>query len=236
MRALTWPAIGRRLGAWAPAGALLAWLPVVGWVIRTLATLCHELGHAATCWLFGRPAIPAFDLSFGGGVTTIGERAGFLLVPLAGAWLWLLWLARVRRTWLIASAAGFALWLLLLALGGDEGLIAAMGHGGVLAIAGVFVFRGLTGYAEHYPGERHLYGVIGWALWWGEVTFAWKLLHDAETRALYLEGKRGIDNDLLALGGSLDAVVYAHLAVLLLGMAAAVGFARRWDQRRAGVS
>ena len=208
----------------------------MGWVIRTLATLCHELGHAATSWLFGRPAIPAFDLSFGGGVTTIGERAGFLLVPLVGAWLWLLWLARVRRSWLIASATGFALWLLLLALGGDEGLISAMGHGGVLVIAGVFVFRGLTGYAEQFPGERHLYGVIGWALWWGEVTFALKLLLDDETRALYLEGKRGIDNDLLALGGSLDGVVCAYLALLLLGMGAAVGIARGWDQRSARVS
>ncbi len=233
---LPWPAIGRRLGAWAPAGALLAGLPVAGWVIRTLATLCHEFGHAATSWLFGRPAIPAFDLSFGGGVTTIGERAVFLLLPLVGAWLWLLWLARVRRLWLIASAAGFALWLLLLALGGDAWLISAMGHGGVLLIAGVFVFRGLTGYAEQFPGERHLYGVIGWALWWGEAGFAVTLLRDDEFRAFYLDGKRGIDNDLLALGGSLNGVVLAYLALLLLGMGASVGIARGWVHRSARAS
>lgn len=52
--------------------------------------------------------------------------------------------------------------------------------------------------------------------------------HDAR-----LAGKRGIDNDLLALGGSLDGVVYAYLTLLLLGRGAAVGVARWWDQRSA---
>ncbi len=55
-------------------------VPLVGMVIGCLATVIHELGHTATSWLFGSPAVPSFDLVYGGGITRgIGRQPAIIV-------------------------------------------------------------------------------------------------------------------------------------------------------------
>jgi hypothetical protein len=49
-----------------PALVIMQGFPLLDWIMRTLGTLCHEMGHAAAALLVGRPALPAFDLTHGG--------------------------------------------------------------------------------------------------------------------------------------------------------------------------
>jgi hypothetical protein len=58
-------AIGSGLAAVALA------VPMIGFVPDVLITVIHELGHVATAWLFGSPALPSFDLTYGGGVSVL---------------------------------------------------------------------------------------------------------------------------------------------------------------------
>ena len=41
--------------------------------------LVHEIGHAVTHWLFGRPAIPTVNLAYGGGVTLVFDQSIFVI-------------------------------------------------------------------------------------------------------------------------------------------------------------
>jgi hypothetical protein len=221
------------LAAWCVVGGILQIMPLVWWILRTLATLCHEFGHAAANWMFGRPAIPAFDFSYGGGFTSHRERMTVLVIMLALGWVMALVQVRHQRAWLIATAVACGGWLVCIACSWDEAIVVAMGHGGVLAIALVFLFRAQTGVAEHFNGERHLYGAVGFALWWEELGFAWRLLHDDDARDIYLEGKRGVDNDLVRLAHDhlnwhLNSVAWAYVVLLLVGVIAVIAVARWW--------
>lgn len=47
--------------------ALVALLvPFLGFIFGYLGILVHELGHAVAAWMFGYPAVPAFDFQYGG--------------------------------------------------------------------------------------------------------------------------------------------------------------------------
>ena len=57
------------LGIGAVLTCVALYVPFIAIVAWCLATVIHELGHTVTSWLFGIPAIPAFDLKHGGGIT-----------------------------------------------------------------------------------------------------------------------------------------------------------------------
>ena len=40
--------------------------PLLRSLIGYFVVLVHELGHAASGWLFGYPSLPAFDFTYGG--------------------------------------------------------------------------------------------------------------------------------------------------------------------------
>ena len=94
-------------------GAVLAvvalMVPPVVFVLHVLITVIHELGHTATAWLFGSPALPSFDLSYGGGVSHIRPAADPDGSDLRGSCLpdvsW-----RDDRPMLIAIVVGVALY------------------------------------------------------------------------------------------------------------------------------
>jgi hypothetical protein len=197
------------------------------------------MGHAATALMVGRPALPAFDFSQGGGVTMIGEREWWVLgmglaiaVALIRRW-------REHRPLQIAVGAMVVLVALLLLTGWDQALIIAMGHGGQVLAATVFLYRALSGAAEVYPGERWLYGLVGWCLLGQAAGTCWDLLHDVGFRSWYLLGKRGIDNDLVQLAQdfldiSLDAVAWLGLlaAFAAVPLAVAAHWTVEWLRRR----
>ena len=108
-------------------------------------TVIHELGHTATAWLFASPATPSFDLSYGGGLSLILPRQPLLVIVAYLFFAFLLFRAWDNRfelvKWsLVAVLYSVAMFTPLRIL-----LIAAMGHGSELLLAGIFLHRALSG-------------------------------------------------------------------------------------------
>ncbi len=204
--------------------ATALWLfPLTNFLLHTLVTLLHETGHAACAWLCGRPAIPKFDLTHGGGVTHSADKPMvFLLVIICGLWIWAIrtgWTTRWR--WPLFAAA--AMHGLILLVGIDHALIVYAGHGCELALALVFLSRAVTGRAVHHEAEGMLYAVLGFFIWLSSVTFAFEVIYDPDARERYLEGKGGIlANDFTRLSEILDvgmdSLLYAHAALGIVSL------------------
>lgn len=173
------------------AALVLLALPLAHFVFSYLTTLVHEMGHAAAGWLFGYPSVPAFDFTYGGGMTLQQDRVPLLVVAVAAAGGWGAWALRDHagpRNGAIALLAAYAL---LAATRGHEAVIVAMGHGGELLFATLFLHRALSGRGCTAPLERPLYGVVGWFIVLSDVGFAWRLLTSSLHRELYEEAKGG---------------------------------------------
>ena len=85
------------LGVGAGLAVVALVVPLIGFVIHVLMTVIHELGHVATAWLFASPALPSFDLSYGGGVSLILPRQPILVIAAYGVFAYLLFRARGDR-------------------------------------------------------------------------------------------------------------------------------------------
>ena len=85
---------------------------------------------------------------------------------------------------------------------------------GQLVAGGIFLYRGLTGIAEIYPGERWLYGFLGWSLIYDVVALCWSLTHDPVALAVYFEGKSSCANDFVRLadyfGTSVECISWVN--------------------------
>jgi hypothetical protein len=214
------------------AGAALALvalaLPFVSFVLSTFVTLVHEMGHALAGWLYGYPSLPAFDFAYGGGVTLHGERIA--LVPFAVAALLAAAAFALHR---IPAALALALGALALYAAtawtaAHDAVIVAMGHGGELLFAGIFLYRAFSGNACERPGERPLYALTGSFVVFHDLRFAWRLWASPLERELYAEAKGGghwMDFSRLAhehLGTSVEAVAAAFALLCLLPPIAAL--------------
>ena len=74
-------------------------------------------------------------------------------------------------------------------------LILFMGHGTELVIAGLFIYRAISGRAIIHAAERPLYGIIGFFIAFSDITMAYNLLTNASYREDYL-GAKGGDMDM----------------------------------------
>jgi hypothetical protein len=199
-------------------------LGFIGFIFRYMSVLVHEMGHAIFAWLFGYPAIPAFDLSYGGGVTIWQDRKILLLLGMYG-----LFITAITAFGISRNRAGviFALVLLvpfaLLAhTSGHDVVILFMGHGTELVFAGLFLYRMLSRSAIINPAERPLYGVIGWFMVIDSFRFGLSLVFSSAARYEYGEAKGGghwMDFDRIAddhLGVPMQAVAlfFAFCAVV----------------------
>jgi hypothetical protein len=181
---------GRALAVGA-ALALVIWiLPFPRFVLGYLTTLVHELGHAATAWLFGYPAFPAFDFVYGGGITARQDRQPVLVLVICAALIWCVWRTRRRRPLCAGLATLLVVYSVFAASALHEPVIKAMGHGSELLFAGIFLYRALTGSGVRIPVERPLYAMVGLFIWLQDVVFSWRLIHDSGARAAY-EGAKG---------------------------------------------
>jgi hypothetical protein len=186
------------------AGVCLTVLVFSSWQINFLLSyfvvLIHELGHSAISWLFGFPAIPAFDFIHGGGMSVWSPERWFVLV----------WLVYVGFGWLFYryrhnSLTCQCLWatVLLYSLCAFTPLHTAlrilMGHGFELIFAGIFGYRGLSGFACRHAIERPLYLMLSLFTIMYELRFISGLWFDTDARALYLQGKGGLINHDLVL-------------------------------------
>ncbi len=176
---------------------LLPRFPLAHFLLTPLSTLVHELGHAAFGWLFGHPSLPAFDFAGGGGLTTHGERSSLILLAWVAAATGLAWARPGHVRAVVAGALGA--WALLIWRGWDEWLVVAGGHLFELAFGVVFLYRGLTGWGARALLEQPLSCFVGFFLLFNVVAFGHGLATSAGRRAVYQQGKAGIDHDLVTL-------------------------------------
>jgi hypothetical protein len=176
-------------------GALLAVVavavPLLGFVFHVLTTVIHELGHTATAWLFASPALPSFDLTFGGGLSYIVDRQPLLVIAAYAVFAYLLFQARDDRPelvkWIIAGALySVAMFTPLRGL-----LITAMGHGTELLVAAIFLHRAMSGNQILRRGERPLYACVGLFIVLTDARLAVDLMSSQAEREAYGEAKGG---------------------------------------------
>jgi hypothetical protein len=189
-------------------------LPFVAFVLSPLVTLLHEFGHAAAAWLLGCPALPAFDLMYGGGITEHHDFQLPLGILVAAAWGWLGWTFRRNpRSLLVIGLCGGAWLVAVSSEWRRELVIASMGHGGELILGGALLYLALIGRGWRIPEiERPLGAFAGSFVLMHTMKFAWRLRHDAEVLAAYGEGKGGaLMNDLEAI--ALDIKIWTGVSM-----------------------
>jgi len=170
------------------------------WTLETLRTLVHEMGHAIFGWLFGFPSFPAFDVIWGGGVTLHTGRSTTLLILVYLGFAGLIWLYRKNRATMILLIAAGLIHTLFSFTSLHSILILFMGHGTELVIAGIFIYRSLTGRAVFHAFERPLYGIIGFFIVFADLALAYRLLTSASFREVYASAKGGdIDMDFVRI-------------------------------------
>jgi len=213
-----WMAYG---GGLAAALIVLAF-PLAHFVFSYFTILVHEMGHAATGWLFGYPSVPAFDFAYGGGITLQQDRVQLLVVGFSAAGAWAVYALREHPSLRVALAALLGLYLLLAATSAHEAVIVAMGHGGELFFATLFLHRALSGRGCVTPGEQPLYGLLGWFIVLSDIAFAWQLRTSSFHREMYEDAKGGghwMDFSRLAeefLHVRLEAIATVFLVLCLL--------------------
>jgi hypothetical protein len=217
-------------------GLVAAFLALQFWLteaaLGAMTTLVHEMGHAAFGWLFGYPSIPAFDFSYGGGVTLHQDRVVLLSAAVAAALAGGAYALRERAPLRNALIAALALYVPLASTRGHEAAILAMGHGGELCFATLALHRALSGRGCKLDAERPLYGLIGWFIVLSDVRFAWRLRASHLHRDLYESAKGGghwMDFSRLAdelFHVPLDTIAGVFLALLVVPPLAALGLQR----------
>ena len=177
------------------AGPILALLimcfPLLNHIFMTFTTLVHELGHTLEGWIFGYPALPAFDLRYGGGVTATMPRSTLLLVVFYSVMAFLVYTYRKNRLTLAVLVVFLAIHIVLSATTLHEVVFLFMGHGMELVIAGIFFYRALSGAAVVHAAERPLYAIISWFIVLSDFRFAYRLATSAHMRRMYEQAKGG---------------------------------------------
>ncbi len=194
----------------------------VSYVLHPLVTLVHELGHTLAGWLYGYPSIPAFDFTYGGGVTIHQERQWLLI----GLWLvalaWLGFVFRRNPGTLLVLAGITGAYFITAATSWHEAIVIAMGHGGELLFATVFLYRAWSGSSLVHELERPIYAFAGSYIQFYDLRFAFELLTSQAARLDYEDAKGGghwMDFSRLAnefFGGRFLLVVLAFFVACLL--------------------
>jgi hypothetical protein len=204
---------------------LLTFFPFVTFILSPLVTLSHELGHTVVLWLFGFPAIPAFDFANGGGVTMSDlERAPQIVWAWGIGVLILGWKQRERKGVLALLAVAAVIYIWMYNSTRETLAITLGGHGGEVALGSLFLYRALTGWGCKLELERPLYAFVGFMVLFAGVKLGISLLGPTLERIWYLEGKAGIDNDLVTgaqiLMWRLEGIARTLIAIELLAIPA----------------
>jgi hypothetical protein len=181
----------RSLGIGFAIALVVFLVPFLNYVFGYLITLVHELGHAVVAWLFGYPAVPAFDFMYGGGVTFHEDRKVLIVLLVYAAFAAGIYLYRRNRIASSVLGGAVALYTLLAFTPLHEILQIFMGHGAELVFAGIFLYRAISGEKIKVPAERPLYAFVGFFILLSDLRFAWRLIYSAEHRAMYENAKGG---------------------------------------------
>ena len=206
----------------------------MGFVIHVLNTVIHELGHTATAWVLGSPALPSFDLTYGGGVSHIAPRQPILIIVVYVAFAVVGFRWRHERRVLVAVLAGTGLYSIVVFSPLRDLLILALGHGAELFFAGVFLYRALSGSQILRSQERPLYAFLGLYIVLADARIAVRLMTSQDYREEYGLQKGGghtMDFSRIAnefLGGRVQVVAALFLVACVLTPVVAFLIQRFW--------
>jgi hypothetical protein len=205
---------------------VLTFFPFLTFILRPLSTLVHEIGHTVAFWAFGYSAVPAFDFGEGGGMTmTDYDRSALIVWAWAAGVALLGWWQRERKEILVALAAVVVMYFFMYNTRGERLSIALGGHAAEIIFGALFLYRALTGWGCKIEAERPLYGFLAFMLLFASLGLGFTLLGNSIDKAWYLQGKRGIDNDLvmgaLYLGLKIEGMARLLIVATLLAIPAA---------------
>jgi hypothetical protein len=204
----------------------LTFFPFLKFLLHPLSTLVHEIGHTVVFWAFGYSAVPAFDFSEGGGVTmTDYDRSALIVWAWVTGFVALAWWQREKKAVLAALAGIAVVYFLMYNSRGERLAISLGGHGAEVVFGALFLYRGLTGWGCKIEAERPLYAFLAFMLLFASLGLGFTLLGNSIDKAWYLQGKRGIDNDLvmgaLYLGLKIEGMARLLIGATLLAIPAA---------------
>ena len=168
-------------------------VPLLKHIFNTLIILVHEMGHMIFGWVLGYPSAPAFDLTYGGGVTFHTDRSTLLLIVIYALLVFLAFSFRKNIRALIFLMIITSIHILFTATRLNEVAILFMGHGTELLIAGIFFYRALSGAAVVHSVERPLYASIALFIVFSDLRFSYRLMASPFARAEYADAKGGGD-------------------------------------------
>ena len=195
---------------------LMTFFPFLSFILSPMTTMVHEIGHTAVLWLFGYSAIPAFDFANGGGVTMSDlERSPAIVWSWALGLVALLWWQRERKA-VMAALIAFAIGYVLTYNTTRETLAITLGgHGGEIVFGAVFLYRGLTGWGCKMEAERPVYAFLAFMILFSGIRLGLSLAGNSMEKYWYLQGKGGIDNDLVT-GAQILSLKLESVARLLI--------------------
>jgi hypothetical protein len=200
-------------------GFLLCLTPWIRFILSYLVIIIHELGHTVAGWLMGYPSIPSFDFIYGGGITfQFSERWAFIPLVIYSGLGGLVYYFRRNRLTLITLVIVALLYTLIYFTRLSQLFVISMGHGLELLFIGIFLYRAITGWSCQQPGERSLYGILGFFILFYDLNFARQLLFDPVMRELYFMGKGDVlDHDFVRIAREFLRVNLS-LVVALFGL------------------
>ena len=219
-RSLTRSIDSKGLGALL-TGLILAILLMIISPLRVLfhgfLILVHEIGHAATHWLFGRPAIPSVNLAYGGGVTLVFGQSAAVICLVYFAIAFLVYYCRHYRFILVLLGIFTSIYSFCLSNSTNLMLSTFMGHGMELVAIAVCLYLSISGYFYRFAGDRSIYSMLGFFTLFADFEFSWKLTHDLDYREMYEGGIGGvIDNDFIILARDYFNVDLSAIATIFL--------------------
>jgi hypothetical protein len=170
---------------------LALFIPPISFALHVLITVIHELGHTATSWLLGSPALPSFDLTHGGGVSYSMVPQPILILLIYAGFAVVAFRSRNNRATLFALLAVIIVYSVVCFSRLRDLLGSAMGHGAELLVAGIFLYRALSGSQILRGHERPLYAFLGLYIILADACFAYELMTNHERRQDYAAEKGG---------------------------------------------
>jgi hypothetical protein len=181
----------KSLGTGLVIAAVILSFPFLSFVFRYVITLVHEIGHAVFGWLFGYPSVPAFDFTYGGGITMHQDRRIFIVIIVYLLFAGLFYLYRKNHLTIFVLVTIVALYTVSAFTSIHSFIILFMGHGTELIFAAIFFYRALGGSSVIIHAERPLYAFLGFFILFIDIRFAHRLMTSASYRAEYGAAKGG---------------------------------------------
>jgi hypothetical protein len=214
--------------ATAPVFGLTPILQYMGWF---LASLVHEMGHAAIAWLCGMPSIPAISLA-GHAAAVHQEQSKFLVALIALGLCAAAWKFLAGHWRFVAIGLVLVVYPAVALTGVKEFFFLVGGHGTELLFATLCLWKALDGGFTESRLERALYGTVGWYLLGKNAFMCIGLARSASARSEYQSnGSFGLTNDYIRLAEDvlnwrLESVAILMLVACILVLPAAIGFWR----------